>query len=63
MLKEVDSPISKEDELHIHRRIDDWKSRLIDLSKRNNLVYYKKTKRGTLSVSSPARKWFSTDLS
>ena len=54
MLKEVDSPISKEDELHIHRRIDDWKSRLIDLSKRNNLVYYKKTKRGTLSVSSPS---------
>ena len=54
MLKEADYPLSKEDELHVSRRIDDWKSRLIDLSKRNNLVYYKETKRGTLSISSPS---------
>jgi hypothetical protein len=36
------------------RRIKDWKSRLIDLSKRNNLLYFKPSKRGTLSVSSPS---------
>jgi hypothetical protein len=35
------------------RRIEDWKSRLIDLSKRNNLLYFKPSKRGNLSVSSP----------
>jgi hypothetical protein len=37
----------------IARRIEDWKSRLIDLSKRNNLLYFKPSKRGSLSVSSP----------
>ncbi len=35
------------------RRIEDWKSRLIDLSKRNNLLYFHKTKRGNLPISSP----------
>ncbi len=35
------------------RRIEDWKSRLIDLSKRNNLIYFHKTKRGNLPISSP----------
>ena len=34
-------------------RIEDWKSRLIDLSRRNNLLYFRHIKRGTLSVSSP----------
>ncbi len=38
----------------IARRIEDWKSRLIDLSKRNKLLYFKPSKRGTLSVSSPS---------
>jgi hypothetical protein len=37
----------------ITRRIEDWKSRLIDLSRRNNLLYFKPSKRGALSVSSP----------
>jgi len=36
------------------RRIEDWKSRLIDLSRRNNLLYFKPSKRGNLSVSSPS---------
>ena len=36
------------------RRIEDWKSRLIDLSKRNKLLYFKPSKRGNLSVSSPS---------
>jgi hypothetical protein len=37
----------------VKRRIEDWKSRLIDLSRRNNLLYFKPSKRGALSVSSP----------
>jgi len=36
------------------RRIDDWKSRLIDLSRRNNLLYFKPSKRGNLPVSIPS---------
>jgi hypothetical protein len=36
------------------RRIEDWKSRLIDLSRRNNLLYFKSSKRRNLSVSSPS---------
>ncbi|MCJ7762049.1 DUF4011 domain-containing protein, partial [Candidatus Bathyarchaeota archaeon] len=35
------------------RRIEDWKSRLIDLSRRNNLLYFHTTKRGNLPVSKP----------
>jgi hypothetical protein len=37
----------------VKRRIEDWKSRLIDMSRRNNLLYFRHIKRGTLSVSSP----------
>jgi hypothetical protein len=37
----------------LKRRIEDWKSRLIDLSRRNNLLYFNPSKRGNLSVSSP----------
>jgi len=36
------------------RRIEDWKSRLIDLSRRNNLLYFKPSKRRNISVSSPS---------
>ena len=35
------------------KRVEDWKSRLIDLSRRNNLLYFHKNKRGNLSVSQP----------
>ncbi|MCX8153253.1 MAG: DUF4011 domain-containing protein [Candidatus Bathyarchaeota archaeon] len=35
------------------RRIEDWKHRLIDLSRRNNLLYFAPSKRGTLFISSP----------
>jgi very-short-patch-repair endonuclease len=35
------------------RRVEDWKSRLIDLSKRNNLLYFYKQKRGNLPLSQP----------
>ena len=34
-------------------RLEDWKSRLMDLSKRNRLLYFKPSKRGTLSISHP----------
>jgi len=34
-------------------RIEDWKSRLMDISKRNRLLYFKSSKRGTLSISQP----------
>ena len=35
------------------RRVDDWKRRLIDLSKKNKLLYFKRSKRGNLSITSP----------
>jgi len=35
------------------RRIDDWKSRLIDLTRRNNLLYFHANKRGNLSINEP----------
>ncbi len=41
------------------KRVEDWKARLIDLSKKNNLLHFKKGKRGNLSISSPdAQKIF-----
>ena len=39
-------------------RIKDWKSRLIDLSRRNNLLYFKPSKRSTLSISNPKMERF-----
>jgi len=35
------------------KRVEDWKSRLIDLSRRNNLLYFHKNKRGSLLISQP----------
>jgi hypothetical protein len=35
------------------KRVEDWKSRLIDLSKRNNLLYFHKSKRGNLPITQP----------
>ncbi len=35
------------------KRVEDWKSRLIDLSRRNNLLYFKKNRRGNLPISQP----------
>ncbi len=35
------------------KRIEDWKSRLIDMSRRNNLLYFNRNKRGNLFVTSP----------
>ncbi len=35
------------------KRVEDWKSRLIDLSRKNNLLYFHKSKRGNLAISQP----------
>ena len=35
------------------KRVEDWKSRLIDLSRRNNLLYFHKNKRGSLPITQP----------
>ena len=35
------------------KRVEDWKSRLIDLSRKNNLLYFHKAKRGNLSITHP----------
>lgn len=35
------------------KRVEDWKSRLIDLSKRNNLLFFNKKKRGNLPITQP----------
>ena len=35
------------------KRVEDWKSRLIDLSRRNNLLYFHKGKRGNIPITQP----------
>ena len=35
------------------KRVEDWKSRLIDLSRKNNLLYFHKSKRGNLAITQP----------
>ena len=35
------------------KRLEDWKSRLIDLSRRNNLLYFHKSKRRNLPITHP----------
>ena len=41
------------------KRVEDWKSRLIDLSRKNNLLYFRKAKRGNLQITQPdAQKIF-----
>ncbi|MCW4007003.1 MAG: DUF3320 domain-containing protein [Candidatus Bathyarchaeota archaeon] len=47
------SPIQDEYRTQMSRRIEDWKYRLIDLSKRNNLLYSKPSKRGKLTITNP----------
>ena len=41
------------------KRVEDWKSRLIDLSRKNNLLYFRRGKHGNLSITQPgAQKIF-----
>jgi hypothetical protein len=35
------------------KRVEDWKSRLIDLSRKNNLLYFHKAKRGNILITQP----------
>lgn len=43
------------------KRVEDWKSRLIDLSKKNSLLHFKKGKRGNLTITQPdSQKIFDT---
>jgi very-short-patch-repair endonuclease len=35
------------------KRVEDWKARLIDLSRRNNLLYFHKAKHGSLTITQP----------
>ncbi len=49
----VSTSIQNENNSQVTKRIEDWKCRLIDLSKRNNLIYFKQSKRGNLTVTSP----------
>ena len=35
------------------KRVEDWKARLIDLSRKNNLLYFHKSKSGNLKITQP----------
>jgi len=35
------------------KRVEDWKSRLIDLSRKNNLLYFHRSKRGNIPITQP----------
>jgi hypothetical protein len=50
---EVPTSIQKENNEQVTKRIEDWKCRLIDLSKRNNLLFLKQSKRGNLAITTP----------
>ncbi|NLE04809.1 MAG: DUF4011 domain-containing protein, partial [Crenarchaeota archaeon] len=57
MLRSEDnSSIQEENNIQMLKRIENWKSRLIDLSKRNNLLYFKQSKRGNINITSPDAK-------
>jgi very-short-patch-repair endonuclease len=56
------SSIQEENTVQMLKRIENWKSRLIDLSKRNNLLYFKQSKRGNLVITSPDAKTVLTRL-
>lgn len=47
------SSIQEEYNSQMHKRIENWKCRLIDLSKRNNLLYFKQSKRSNLAIINP----------
>ncbi len=54
MSRTLDPPFTeKESDSKVYEYIEEWKSRLIDLSRRNKLLYFKHSKKGNLSISSP----------
>ncbi|MGB4438165.1 MAG: DUF4011 domain-containing protein, partial [Sedimentibacter sp.] len=38
---------------NIDLKIEFWKKRLLDLGKRNKLIYFKETKRSNIAITSP----------
>ncbi len=44
---------ANEPDCRVIQYIEEWKSRLIDLSRRNSLLYFKNTKLGNLSIIHP----------
>src|SRR3972149_2099212 len=46
-------PMQGNDDSRVFQYVEEWKSRLIDLTRRNRLLYFKHTKHGNLSVSQP----------
>jgi hypothetical protein len=38
----------------VNAKIDSWLAKLIDLSRRNRLLYFKETLRSTLRITSPS---------
>src|SRR5208283_1867749 len=49
----VDAAMTQDFPSQPMKRVEDWKSRLIDISKRNNLLFFRKNKRGNLPISQP----------
>ena len=50
---EASKLVNEDDDSKVFQYIEEWKSRLIDLSRRNRLLYFRHTKRGNLSISYP----------
>ena len=50
---ETQKLIQNNDDSRVYQYVEEWKSRLIDLSRRNRLLYFKHSKQGNLSVSQP----------
>ncbi|TFH12465.1 DUF4011 domain-containing protein, partial [Candidatus Bathyarchaeota archaeon] len=46
-------PMTSRANARVDRRIDDWKLKLIDLTRRNKLINYRETKTSSLKITSP----------
>ena len=53
MSRDAASKLTQDGDSKVFEYIEEWKSRLIDLSRRNRLLYYKHSKKGNLSVTHP----------
>src|SRR3990170_1309222 len=53
MSRDAASKLTRDGDSRVFEYIEEWKSRLIDLSRKNRLLYFKHSNRGNLSVSSP----------
>src|SRR4030066_467332 len=62
MSRDAASKLTQDGDSKVFQYIEEWKSRLIDLSRRNRLLYFKHAKMGNLSVSSPGAETVFTKL-